>query len=63
MHAHHGRPRPTGLVAAGLLALALLAPAAGHQADFAAARKLRTDMGEHMHQLGLSNDQIAGAHP
>ena len=29
MHAHRGRRRPTGLVSGGLLALALLAPAAG----------------------------------
>ncbi len=32
MHAHHDRPRPAGLIASGLLALALLAPAASHAA-------------------------------
>lgn len=30
MHAHHARRRPSGFVSSGLLALALLAPAAGH---------------------------------
>lgn len=45
------------------VALARLGNAGASQADFAAATKLRPDMDHHMRELGLSADQIEGAHP